>query len=436
MDIYRYKWIYILKALLFVWIYKRAKKKYKKLTKGLKMSDKTNIAEHLKLAEEGNMQSQNIVGDYYYNYKSKEHDFEKAFYWYEKAANSGNVEAQYSLGYCYFKGHGTKRNYEKALHWFQLSANSGNELDQSRLDMAKYCLANLTEKDIESEDEYIKNTDENAQTDENGQNSDNTHGQNYYQILKDNGEIDVYQCYQQGLDCIEKKGDNIEGLRFLNISADMGYNSAHYYLGVRHLMGDIEGMDRDKSKAIKSFEKAIDRGYEYKDGDNTSDIGDLEAIRTLSKIYSRAKNVKESEEYKDKYNPIGVLSLQQNQNLQDFLKEDIAKKIRVEKEEILRIKEENKKLKNMPKNERMQEQLKRKKEEEQNGDGAIQKIIKKLKERTSHTSIKNTEQEMSELLKNDPFYFKYIDSVKIHRINIVDIQTNIKEVTIIDEVNK
>ncbi len=55
-----------------------------------------------------------------------EHDYTKAFVWFEKSAAAGNKFAQYSLGSLYFYGNGTPQNYEKALEYYKQSADQDN----------------------------------------------------------------------------------------------------------------------------------------------------------------------------------------------------------------------------------------------------------------------------------------------------------------------
>ena len=59
-----------------------------------------------------------------YQYK-KNNDYQKAFYWYEKAAEQGHTEAQHAVGWLYENGKGVERNYEKAVYWYQKAAEQG-----------------------------------------------------------------------------------------------------------------------------------------------------------------------------------------------------------------------------------------------------------------------------------------------------------------------
>src|SRR5262245_16154132 len=53
------------------------------------------------LAERGNAQAQNQVGDMYYDGKGVTQDYSEAVKWYRKAADQGNAPAQNALGFMY-----------------------------------------------------------------------------------------------------------------------------------------------------------------------------------------------------------------------------------------------------------------------------------------------------------------------------------------------
>ena len=87
----------------------------------------------LKLAEEGDAEAQNELGDcYYFGEKIKE-DIDQAVIWYMKAASQGNDDAQYSLGWCYENGEGVAKNDQQALMWYKKSAENGNREAQDIL---------------------------------------------------------------------------------------------------------------------------------------------------------------------------------------------------------------------------------------------------------------------------------------------------------------
>ena len=80
----------------------------------------------LKLAEEGDAEAQNELGDCYYFGEKIEEDIDQAVIWYMKAASQGNDDAQYSLGWCYENGEGVAKNDQQAFKWYKKSAENGN----------------------------------------------------------------------------------------------------------------------------------------------------------------------------------------------------------------------------------------------------------------------------------------------------------------------
>lgn len=88
----------------------------------------TFLEQSLRLAEEGNVDSQMNLG-YMYLYGSNgvEQDFEKAFHYYNMAAEQNNPIALNNLGSLYFNGIGVTKERSKAMEYFSKSAELGND---------------------------------------------------------------------------------------------------------------------------------------------------------------------------------------------------------------------------------------------------------------------------------------------------------------------
>lgn len=122
-----------------------AKLRLKKLTKGaaLKTSptkkQPKSVVEQLEdRAKSGDVQAMYELGSgYNYAHKGFVKDFKKAAYWYEKAAANGDVWSQNNLGQFYYEGKGVKRNYVKARQLFRKGAEAGNS-DAMRFLAAMY----------------------------------------------------------------------------------------------------------------------------------------------------------------------------------------------------------------------------------------------------------------------------------------------------------
>ena len=78
------------------------------------------------LAEAGDVDSMNIVGNMYYNCAEIFlEDNDNAFLWYSKAAKADHKEAMLNLANMYFKGEGTKKNVNEAVDWYSKAAEGG-----------------------------------------------------------------------------------------------------------------------------------------------------------------------------------------------------------------------------------------------------------------------------------------------------------------------
>lgn len=76
-------------------------------------------------AEQGDVESQNYLGECFYFGRGVSKDYAQAVTWYRKAAEQGNQYAQYNLGYCYDHGEGVKKDRSEAMRWYRKSAEQG-----------------------------------------------------------------------------------------------------------------------------------------------------------------------------------------------------------------------------------------------------------------------------------------------------------------------
>lgn len=78
-------------------------------------------------AESGLAIAQYILGEYYLNgLKGLETDYNKAFYWLQKAVENGEESAQCDLGVCYFGGFGVTKDEKKGIFWLVKAAKNGD----------------------------------------------------------------------------------------------------------------------------------------------------------------------------------------------------------------------------------------------------------------------------------------------------------------------
>jgi len=73
------------------------------------------------LAEQGDTQAQNNIGDMYDKGRGVPQDNAEAVKWYRKAAEQGDVIGQNNLGEMYEKGKGVPKDYVLAYMWYNLA---------------------------------------------------------------------------------------------------------------------------------------------------------------------------------------------------------------------------------------------------------------------------------------------------------------------------
>ncbi len=165
------------------------------------------IIELLSKANSGNADSQNQLGDAYFDGIGIEQDHAKAFEWYLRAAEQGHGKAQYNVAYAYANGIGAQKNTSEAIKWYGKSADQG-------IALAEYVLAKML-----IDGQYIE--------------QDITKGLDLLQKASDQG-LDLAQ-YDLGTIFLEGKivGHDVnKGISFLFLSAKQGNKDAQYNLGL------------------------------------------------------------------------------------------------------------------------------------------------------------------------------------------------------------
>jgi len=89
--------------------------------------------EFKKLAEQGHVKAQGVLGMMYHEGKGVPQDFTEAAIWSRKAADQGHTGAQYGLGYMYEHGEGVPQDYAEALQWYRKAADQGYARAQSAI---------------------------------------------------------------------------------------------------------------------------------------------------------------------------------------------------------------------------------------------------------------------------------------------------------------
>ncbi len=81
---------------------------------------------YTKAAEQEHIYAQYRLGEYYKNGQVVTKDYKKAVKWYTRAARQGDAEAQFKLALCYFRGQGVTQDYKIAVEWFTKAAEQGH----------------------------------------------------------------------------------------------------------------------------------------------------------------------------------------------------------------------------------------------------------------------------------------------------------------------
>ena len=112
--------------------------------------------DNLKKAQEGDADSQIIVGTFYHSGVAVEEDLEKSALWFRRAADQGHPTAEYVLGVYYLEGKGVERNPRRAYILMSLARAGGFEDSENvlpgYLDKAK---ANMSMTEWQSAEDEI-----------------------------------------------------------------------------------------------------------------------------------------------------------------------------------------------------------------------------------------------------------------------------------------
>ena len=189
-----------------------------------------------KAANQGYIETLNILGEYYYTGNTIPQDYQKAFTYFEKSAKSGNAFAQNKLGDCYYYGYGIDKNYQKAIIFYQKAAKQGNT-------DAQYILGYMYHTGTTVKKDYQK-----AIT--------------FYEKSAKQGNIwaqyKLGNCYY----CGDGTSRNIqEAIKWFTKAAIQGHAVAQKNLGIYYLYGN--GLTKNYKKAIYWLQKSALQGNSY-----------------------------------------------------------------------------------------------------------------------------------------------------------------------------
>ncbi|MFH1725002.1 MAG: RDD family protein [Elusimicrobiota bacterium] len=101
--------------------------------KGVEQDQRQAMSWFRKAAAQGQPHAQRNLGLMHAMGKGVPQDAGKAAEWYRKAAEGGHVNAQLDLGVMYTEGRGVPKDYSQALKWFRIAARHGNDSSQANL---------------------------------------------------------------------------------------------------------------------------------------------------------------------------------------------------------------------------------------------------------------------------------------------------------------
>lgn len=151
-------------------------------------------------------------------------------------ADQGNIESQYLLGVCFIKGISVKKNTKKAVKWYKKAADHGYAKAQYKLGVL---YSSSSSSDIE----------QNWQT-----------AAYWFKKASDQGYAKAQ--FQLGMCLAAGKGVTIDWHKAVELfakAADQGLADAQYRLGMCYMKGT--GIDLDREKAQYWLEKAKDKGH-------------------------------------------------------------------------------------------------------------------------------------------------------------------------------
>ncbi len=217
-------------------------------------------------AQHGNANQQYKLATHY---EFSEKNYEKAYYWYEKAALSKHPEAIFSRGFCQFEGQGTELNENSAFESFKESAELGydrarwwvahchysgigTEVDEARAFQMFLHLANqgvqIAQCSVAFCYRYSRGTDK-----------DLSKAYSWYMTAAKSGyalaQKEVASFYFDGIYVDE---DQFKAVHWYSKAAENGNSDAQFYLGKCYYFGN--GVEEDNEQAFYWFQKAADKG--------------------------------------------------------------------------------------------------------------------------------------------------------------------------------
>lgn len=203
-----------------------------------------------KLAEEGDVEAQYKLGNYYLDDDNDNQDEHKAYEYFYKSANKGYLESMFMLGLAHVNDWADEPSKEEAYRWFSKAADLGHA---NAICWVGHCLLNGIGTDVSEEKglEYIKRAVD----------LNNTNALIYY------GDLLMEHTFKiPGLEHNYEKG-----VEYVKKAAMLGDSDAQYHLGciytVNPKYSTAEGIDWMRKAAEQGNDDAqLELGNHYYDG--------------------------------------------------------------------------------------------------------------------------------------------------------------------------
>ena len=192
-----------------------------------------DIASWRVAAEQGDAETQFLLGFAYWYGMRVDKDQREAVRWFRKAAEQGDADAQNYLGLAYWNGEGVDKDQREAVRWYRKAAEQGNATAQFLLGNA-YDFGKGVDKDQREAARWYRKAAE----------QEHAYAQYFLGLAYWNGE---------GVD-----KDKREAVRWWRQAAEQGHAKAQYNLGYAYWHG--EGIDENKREAVRWYRKAAEQG--------------------------------------------------------------------------------------------------------------------------------------------------------------------------------
>ena len=210
------------------------------------------------------------LGNMYCDGQSVTQNYAKAIEWYTKAAEHGLAAAQFSLGNMYEEGRGVTQDDKKAFEWYLQAAAQGDADSQSKIGWMYHKGTGVLQDDDEAREWSLKAANQGFAVAQNrigymyengiGVSKSDQRACEWY--LKAANQGDSYAQFNLGVMYEEGRGvtqDDKKASTWFNKAASQGIAIAQFNLGVMYEEG--RGVTQDDKKASTWFKKAASQGH-------------------------------------------------------------------------------------------------------------------------------------------------------------------------------